>query len=529
MRLTLLSKLLITLIVISAVGLAIFRWRGQLTATFGGASPVDSGSSAAGVASGSAASGSTPWGAAAGAAKGSPSGRRRVVVGVNDFGGAYPGVVANDGATPGPNSLFTKAGLDVELRLVPGSKERLEQFDAGGIDVMLLTLDYLANLYPEYHAKGTEVQAFLFVDWSRGNLGLVAKPSFTSIESLKTARIVTTRNTPTHYFLLTLFDRSNLSAADVTTIKDSLIFAKKTPQAGEIFQRGEADAVAIWEPHLSKAVSEGKGRLLVSTSTATNLIADVLFARATFLDANTDIMPRFVSAWLEGVRRLREDRAGAVAIVARAFSQAPSEVESVLSKIKPATFADNRAFFGLETETSPYATLFAEAAEIWKREKVIQDVPEPRKAVRTKFLESVASSHAGEKLVEDFTYTADKAQADALLTKSISIYFASGSSELDPNTRRTLDGFAQRVIAVFQNAYVRVEGNTDSSGARAANVDLSRKRAQSVVDYLVQRHGFDRGRFVAVGNGPDRPVADNKTEAGREWNRRTDFRVVPNN
>ena len=155
-------------------------------------------------------------------------------------------------------------------------------------------------------------------------------------------------------------------------------------------------------------------------------------------------------------------------------------------------------------------------------------MPEPRKAVRTKFLEAIAAQHTNEKLVEDFTYSTSKAQADPLLTKSVSIYFASGSSELDANTRHTLDGFAQRVVAVFQNAYVRVEGNTDSTGVRAANVELSHKRAQAVVDYLVQRHRFAPARFVAVGNGPDRPVADNKTDTGREWNRRTDFRGVPN-
>jgi hypothetical protein len=57
----------------------------------------------------------------------------RIVVGVNDFGGAYPGVVANDGAEPGPKSRFTAAGIDVELRLIRGSKERLQAFDSGDV------------------------------------------------------------------------------------------------------------------------------------------------------------------------------------------------------------------------------------------------------------------------------------------------------------------------------------------------------------------------------------------------------------
>ena len=72
-----------------------------------------------------------------------------------------------------------------------------------------------------------------------------------------------------------------------------------------MFQRGEVDAVAIWEPHLSQAVKPAaKGALLVSTATATNLIADVLFARGDFLDEHAADMPTFVRAWLDGVDKL---------------------------------------------------------------------------------------------------------------------------------------------------------------------------------------------------------------------------------
>ena len=52
-----------------------------------------------------------------------------IVIGVNDFGGAYPLLLANDGVKAGPRSLFKKAGLDVEIKLIRGSKERLRAFD----------------------------------------------------------------------------------------------------------------------------------------------------------------------------------------------------------------------------------------------------------------------------------------------------------------------------------------------------------------------------------------------------------------
>ena len=453
---------------------------------------------------------------------------KRIVVGVNDFGGAYPGVVANDGAEPGPLSRFSAAGLDVELKLIRGSKERLAAFDAGEVDIMLLTLDYFANLVPVYQDKGVPLRAFLMADWSRGNLGIVSRPELKSIEALKGAKVATTRTTPTHYFLLSLLKKSNLTQAEIDTVKSNLVFATKTPQAGELFRRGEVDAVAIWEPHLSQAMADGKGRLLVSTATATNLIADVLFAREDYLKAHEAEVNAFVRAWFEGVASLQRDPRAGVATIAKAFGQSVEETQGVLGKIKPATFADNRAFFGLEREHCSYVSQFDEASRFWLKEKVITRVAEAGPTRWLKALEAAQPGHRDEQVVEAYHFEGGpKAGVDPLLTKSVSIYFASGDAALGPNARQLIDGFAE-TLAEFGNAYVRVEGNTDSTGGRAAHVALSQRRAAALVDYLVTQHGLDRARFRAVGNGPDKPVGNNATETGREANRRTDFAIIPN-
>ena len=69
---------------------------------------------------------------------------------------------------------------------------------------------------------------------------------------------------------------------------------------------------------------------------------------------------------------------------------------------------------------------------------------------------------------------------------------------------------------------VMVEGHTDSTGAHAYNMDLSERRAKAVVDYLVGR-GISPARLDSKGYGPDRPIADNGTKAGRAKNRRVQF------
>ncbi len=72
----------------------------------------------------------------------------------------------------------------------------------------------------------------------------------------------------------------------------------------------------------------------------------------------------------------------------------------------------------------------------------------------------------------------------------------------------------------FEDVYVDIEGHTDSVGPEDYNQGLSQRRAQAVVDYLVQEHGIAPNRLTAVGFGETKPVASNDTAEGRAENRR---------
>jgi outer membrane protein OmpA-like peptidoglycan-associated protein len=69
-----------------------------------------------------------------------------------------------------------------------------------------------------------------------------------------------------------------------------------------------------------------------------------------------------------------------------------------------------------------------------------------------------------------------------------------------------------------------VRGHTDSFGERSYNLGLSQRRADAVVAYM-ERNGIASSRVEAVGVGPDEPVADNRTRAGRAQNRRIEIVV----
>lgn len=81
---------------------------------------------------------------------------------------------------------------------------------------------------------------------------------------------------------------------------------------------------------------------------------------------------------------------------------------------------------------------------------------------------------------------------------------------------------------MLDNQAIKVEigGHTDNTGAAMYNQQLSERRAQSVHNYLMSR-GIDKKRLVAKGYGASQPISTNETEAGRELNRRIEFKIVP--
>ncbi|WP_333694059.1 OmpA family protein [Flavobacterium sp.] len=105
-----------------------------------------------------------------------------------------------------------------------------------------------------------------------------------------------------------------------------------------------------------------------------------------------------------------------------------------------------------------------------------------------------------------------------------SILFDTGKSTIKSGSFETLAAI-KNVMNQYPNARFRIEGHTDSTGRLATNERLSKERAAAVKDYLIA-NGVEASRLESEGYGPSRPVADNKTAAGRAQNRRTEVVVI---
>jgi OOP family OmpA-OmpF porin len=112
---------------------------------------------------------------------------------------------------------------------------------------------------------------------------------------------------------------------------------------------------------------------------------------------------------------------------------------------------------------------------------------------------------------------------DATLANRI-IEFESGQATLTDSGKAILDQMSVALLRL-KDRRVEVIGHTDNAGSRAGNLSLSQARAQAVKDYVVGR-GVRPELVTVSGEGPDRPVADNRTPEGRARNRRIEFKVV---
>ena len=119
-------------------------------------------------------------------------------------------------------------------------------------------------------------------------------------------------------------------------------------------------------------------------------------------------------------------------------------------------------------------------------------------------------------------------EADVLLTADEDVVlrvhgidFAVGSAALQ-GAQLDLVARIAEAIALFPGATVRIEGHTDDTGSRDANLRLSRRRAESVAAAVAEKLGREASDFTTDGYGPDRPVALNSTPEGRALNRRID-------
>src|SRR5690606_35633071 len=101
------------------------------------------------------------------------------------------------------------------------------------------------------------------------------------------------------------------------------------------------------------------------------------------------------------------------------------------------------------------------------------------------------------------------------------IYFDVNSSKIKPESWATLNQAAQAIKSISGN--ILIIGHTDSDGTVEANLTLSKNRAESVKNALVNEFGIESSRLQTDGKGESQPIESNQTTSGKAQNRRVEF------
>ena len=244
-----------------------------------------------------------------------------------------------------------------------------------------------------------------------------------------------------------------------------------------------------------------------------------------------------MQGWLEGntaVNTSEVAKAKAAVILADGFNSDKDYCIKGINNARECTFGDNINFFGLNKSYKGITgqTLYEQMSGVYQKLKLADDkLPAWRDISDTSSLKSITTLVSKGDYAEGETHFAKLTEEaaknlTAIANKRVTINFPTGSSELTDDAQYTIEDKFGPLVQGFADSRIKVEGNTDSTGSDAINIPLSKSRAKSVVEFLVTKYHIDANRFIVLGNGATKPVADNSSDDGRAQNRRTDFELV---
>jgi NitT/TauT family transport system substrate-binding protein len=526
-RLTTFSKLLITILILLALVFGFnFLTNGKLlSGILGGDGTTTE--------AGTGDYGNTNTGTTTAGNTGSSSGDP-IRVGVVTWGGYAGGQYFNEGFKATNKSRFKKEyGIDVEFVLNDDVVASLNAFKNGDIDVHWYTIDAMPTIMPEM--RDFDPVVLWQADWSRGGDAIVVKRGINSVQDLRGKTVAVAELTPSHSFLLYLLEAGELKPGDI-----KIVAQPSAIEAAAAFKSGQVDAAVVWSPDDELSVRAVPGaKILESTRSASNIIADVFFAKRSYVEANRDRLQKLYEGWMRGASEINssaEAKQKAAKILGREMSLSEADAMGMINNVRLTTHGDNVNFFSQNSNFKGVTggDLYRRMAQEYKNLGFIQGSISPFRTVgyggnlvSEANARLTGTEHAGEGRAEFTPETEEQGKdREAIATKRISINFPTGVSTLDDNAKQIIDEEFVPIAKAFGNARIRIEGNTDNTGSLATNIALSKKRAQAVAAYLTREYNMDNDRFIIVGNGPNKPIANNSSASGKAQNRRTDFELV---
>jgi NitT/TauT family transport system substrate-binding protein len=492
---------------------------------------------------------------------------------INVWAGWGPIILANEGFKPA-KVWKTPDGQEfkVELVLIDDPVTMRDAYANGQVHIGWGTLDMVPlMLQTLVDDKGqpidTRVMPRIYqqIDWSQGGDGIVVRKNINTTADLKGKKIVLAQNSPSHYFALNMLVMAGVQPRDV-----NFVFAKTAFQAAAAYNAQKDIAACVsWSPDIySLTKNEASGnKLLVTTSTANHLIADIWFARADFARDYPYIVEGLVRGIFDSMEAMadkEEARKQAAKLMADGYSLPLDAATDMLGDAHNTNWAENFQFFLNQNNPTNFEHVWKNAYALYSHPqiKVITHQPVPFDQV----MDFSVIKKLGQDTDKKYANQKDRGRQPAsaplpvppegtpeILGSRFDLRFYPNTAELrkviirkkdgkdveepyDPTVDGKLEGIA-KLIETFGAARVLIEGHTDSSmkgqvsasdlPALDAEVKkLSLDRAAAVRTALVEKYKVDSNRVTVRGLGWDRP-ADSADPTNQTKNRRVEVKIFP--
>jgi ABC-type nitrate/sulfonate/bicarbonate transport system substrate-binding protein len=479
---------------------------------------------------------------------------RTVRFAINVWAGWSPIIYANNGFKAG-RLWKTPDGKDfkVELVLIDDPIAMRDAYAAGNLHVGWATLDMLP-LFLEGLRKDSRVMPRVFqqVDWSNGGDGIVVRDAIKTTTDLRGKSIVLAQNSPSHYFVLNALINGGVQPAEV-----EFKFTQDAFQAAAAFNADKRLAgVVSWAPDIYNLEKVKGNRVLVTTSTANKLIADVWFARADFAKDNPEITEGLARGIFDGMEELKaqEAKQKVAKLMAAGYSIPESDALNMLGDAHSTNYAENRDFFLNQNNPTNFERTWSTAYFLYKKINAVTEQTPFDQVMDFSVIQKLGAEekYARQKNEYDIRFApatagAVQGEKDEILTKTVVIHFFPNSWDLNKKITRSADGktveelydpnvgFVVEEIGKLAGQYgaarIVIEGHTDGSMRsqvpKALVQDLSLNRANSVKEAIFKKFpSLQPNQFSAAGLGWDRP-ADPADPENHAKNRRVEVKVYP--
>jgi ABC-type nitrate/sulfonate/bicarbonate transport system substrate-binding protein len=484
-----------------------------------------------------------------------PMADRTVRFAINVWAGWSPIIYANNGFKPG--KVWKGPGgkdFKLELVLVDDPIAMRDAYAAGNLHVGWGTLDMLP-LFLEGLRKDSRVMPRVYqqIDWSNGGDGIVVRDSVKTMSDLRGKTIVLAQNSPSHFFVLNALINAGVQPAEV-----EFKFTQDAFQAAAAFNADKRIAgVVSWAPDIYNLEKVKGNHMLVTTSTANKLIADVWFARADFANDNPDIMEGLTRGIFDAMVELKaQDAKQKVAkLMATGYSIPESDALGMLGDAHSTNYAENRDFFLNQNNPTNFERTWTTAYFLYKKINAVTEQTPFDQVMDFSVLQKIGSEpkYSSQKNEYDVHFAPATAgsvrgEKDEILTKTVVIHFFPNSWDLNKKITRTADGGKEveelydpnvgfvveevgKLAGQYGAARIIIEGHTDGSMKgqipKSLVQELSLNRANSVKEAIVRKFSsLQPNQFSSAGLGWDRPFDPSDPDNGAK-NRRVEIKVYP--